>query len=363
MTSVAVVSVDLPLHPYKIDVGRGVLVQVGAYASLVAGHSVVIVTNTLVGQHYSTRLQQAFEQAGKKVSLITLPDGEQYKTLESLNQIFTALLSQQAGRDVTLVALGGGVIGDITGFAAATYMRGVPFIQIPTTLLAQVDSSVGGKTAVNHPLGKNMIGAFYQPRAVLADLDVLDTLSDREFFAGLAEVIKYGAVLDAHFFAWCEQHMAGLVDRDKDLLQYAVTRSCEIKAQVVVQDERESGLRALLNFGHTFGHAIEAGMGYGQWLHGEAVAVGMVLAAELSAYIGLFEAAGVERLRALIRQAHLPVQAPELGVARFLELMSVDKKNEGGEIRYVLLSGLGSGYLRKVSNVDVGTVLRSVGQL
>jgi 3-dehydroquinate synthase len=307
-----VVSVNLPSHSYQIEVGCGVLAQSEAYASVVTGATVVIVTNALVAGYYLAPLQQALEGAGKKVALILLPDGEQYKTLESLNQIFTELLTRQAGRDVTLVALGGGVIGDITGFAAATYMRGVPFIQLPTTLLAQVDSSVGGKTAVNHALGKNMIGAFYQPKAVLADLDVLDTLSDREFSAGLAEVIKYGAVLDADFFAWCEQHMSALVGRDKDALQYAVTRSCEIKAQVVVQDERESGLRALLNFGHTFGHAIETGMGYGQWLHGEAVAAGMVLAAELSAYLGMLDAVSVARLRALTECARLPVQAPDL---------------------------------------------------
>jgi shikimate kinase / 3-dehydroquinate synthase len=273
---------------------------------------------------------------------IVLPDGEEHKTWSSLMQVFDALLANKCDRKTTLVALGGGVIGDLTGFAAASYMRGVPFVQIPTTLLAQVDSSVGGKTGINHPLGKNMIGAFYQPRVVLADTATLDTLPARELSAGLAEVIKHGAILDAAFFDWIEQNIGKLVAREPAALAHAIARSCEIKAEVVRQDEREGGLRAVLNFGHTFGHAIEAGLGYGTWLHGEAVGCGMVMAADLSQRLGLVDAATVERVRALVKAAGLPAVAPDLGAERWIELMEVDKKNEGGAIRFILLKPLGS---------------------
>ena len=273
---------------------------------------------------------------------IVLPDGEEHKNWQSLNLVFDALLAAKCDRKTTLVALGGGVIGDLTGYAAASYMRGVPFVQIPTTLLSQVDSSVGGKTGINHPLGKNMIGAFYQPRAVLADTSTLDTLPARELSAGLGEVIKHGAILDAAYFEWIEQHIAKLVARDPEALAHAIARSCEIKAEVVRKDEREGGLRAVLNFGHTFGHAIESGLGYGEWLHGEAVGCGMVMAADLSARLGLIDEATVERVRSLVRAAGLPTVAPDLGEQRWIELMAVDKKNEGGAIRFILLKPLGS---------------------
>ncbi|MGM0594946.1 MAG: 3-dehydroquinate synthase, partial [Pseudomonadota bacterium] len=271
-----------------------------------------------------------------------LPDGEQYKTLDVCNRIFTALLEQRFDRRCTLIALGGGVVGDMTGFAAATYQRGVDFIQIPTTLLAQVDSSVGGKTGVNHPLGKNMIGAFHQPRLVLADTETLNTLDDRQLSAGIAEVIKYGLINDLAFFEWLEGNIDSLLSRDPAALAYAIERSCQDKAAIVAADEREGGQRALLNLGHTFGHAIETGMGYGEWLHGEGVAAGMVLAAELSHDLGWLEEYEVDRIRRLIARAGLPVQAPEgLSSERFVELMAVDKKVQDGQLRLVLLKGLG----------------------
>ncbi len=256
--------------------------------------------------------------------------------------MFDALLANKCDRKTTLIALGGGVIGDLTGYAAASYMRGVPFVQIPTTLLSQVDSSVGGKTGINHPLGKNMIGAFYQPRAVLADTGTLSTLPSRELSAGLAEVIKHGAILDLEFFDWIEANIERLVARDPAALSHAIARSCEIKADVVRKDEREGGLRAVLNFGHTFGHAIEAGLGYGAWLHGEAVGCGMVMAADLSRRLGFIDDAAFERVRALVAAAGLPVAAPDLGVERWIELMEVDKKNEGGAIKFILVKPLGS---------------------
>jgi shikimate kinase/3-dehydroquinate synthase len=280
--------------------------------------------------------------AGREVHAIVLPDGEAYKNWASLMQVFDALLAAKCDRKTTLVALGGGVIGDLTGFAAASYMRGVPFVQIPTTLLAQVDSSVGGKTGLNHPLGKNMIGAFYQPRAVLADTAALGTLPERELSAGLAEVIKHGAIIDATFFDWIEDNIGALMAREPQALAHAISRSCEIKADVVRQDEREGGLRAILNFGHTFGHAIEAGLGYGHWLHGEAVGCGMVMAADLSHRAGLVDFATATRMRALVAAAGLPTDAPDLGTERWLELMEVDKKNEGGAIKFILMKPLGS---------------------
>jgi 3-dehydroquinate synthase len=334
--------VALGSRSYPIVIGRGVLDDPALLERHVGGGKVAIVTNTTVAPLYLERLAAPLRAHGREVVEIVLPDGEQYKNWESLNRVFDALLANKCDRKTTLVALGGGVIGDMTGFAAATYMRGVPFVQVPTTLLAQVDSSVGGKTGINHPLGKNMIGAFYQPRAVLADTATLDTLPSRELAAGLAEVIKHGAILDAQFFDWIEQNIGKLVARDPQALAHAVARSCEIKADVVRKDERESGLRAVLNFGHTFGHAIEAGMGYGAWLHGEAVGCGMVMAADLSHRLGYIDAAAVERVRALVKAAGLPVAAPDLGADRWIELMEVDKKNEGGAIRFILLKPLGA---------------------
>jgi 3-dehydroquinate synthase len=291
---------------------------------------------------YLATVRDALRAHGKQVIEIILPDGEEYKTWASLMQVFDALLAAKADRKTTMLALGGGVIGDLTGYAAASYMRGIDFIQVPTTLLSQVDSSVGGKTGINHPLGKNMIGAFYQPRVVIADTATLETLPDRELSAGLAEVIKHGAIIDAQFFDWIEANIGLLMARDKGALAYAIARSCEIKADVVRQDEREGGLRAILNFGHTFGHAIENGLGYGEWLHGEAVGCGMVMAADLSQRMGLVDEATVARMRALVAAAGLPVKAPDLGTERWLELMEVDKKNEGGAIKFILLKPLGA---------------------
>ena len=300
----------------------------------------LIVTNTTVDTLYAAPLAAALAPHFARVHTLTLPDGEAFKDLAHLNQIFDVLLGQEADRRTVLFALGGGVVGDMTGFAAACYMRGVPFVQVPTTLLAQVDSSVGGKTAVNHQLGKNMIGAFYQPQQVVCDLDVLDTLPDREMSAGLAEVIKYGASIDVEFLGWLERHIDALRARERDALTHAVRRCCEIKAYIVGADEKEAGLRAILNFGHTFGHAIEAGMGYGAWLHGEGVGCGMVMAAHLSARLGLVSAAFARRIEALVARAGLPVRGPvDLPPARYLELMRVDKKAQGGDIRFVLLDG------------------------
>lgn len=340
--STILLNVDLGERSYPISIGPALLQDQSLLARHVHGNKVAIVTNTTIAPLYLERVEAGLRAAGKQIISIVLPDGEEFKNWESLMKIFDALLANKADRKTTLVALGGGVIGDLCGYAAASYMRGVDFIQVPTTLLSQVDSSVGGKTGINHPLGKNMIGAFYQPRAVLADTTTLETLPERELAAGLAEVIKYGAVIDLPFFEWIEANIAKLVARDKGALAYAIARSCEIKADVVRQDEREGGLRAILNFGHTFGHAIEAGMGYGQWLHGEAVGCGMVMAADLSQRMGMVDAATVERVRALVAAAGLPVKAPDLGTARWLELMEVDKKNEGGAIKFILMKPLGA---------------------
>nr|WP_156133704.1 bifunctional shikimate kinase/3-dehydroquinate synthase AroKB [Massilia sp. JS1662] len=336
-------NVELGDRSYPIAIGRGLLDDASLLNRHIGGSGkVAIVTNTTVAPLYLDKVAGPLRAAGRDVVPIILRDGEEFKNWESLNEVFDALLANKCDRKTTLVALGGGVIGDMTGFAAATYMRGVPFVQIPTTLLAQVDSSVGGKTGINHPLGKNMIGAFYQPRAVIADTATLDTLPDRELSAGLAEVIKHGAILDAAFFDWIEANIGKLVARDHAALAHAIARSCEIKADVVARDEREGGLRAVLNFGHTFGHAIEAGMGYGAWLHGEAVGCGMVMAADLSRRLNLIDDAAVDRVRALVKAAGLPVVAPDLGNERWIELMEVDKKNEGGAIKFILLKPLGS---------------------
>jgi shikimate kinase/3-dehydroquinate synthase len=338
----SLLNVDLGERSYPIAIGTNLLSDPALLARHIQGRQVAIVTNTTVAPLYLAAVAAPLRAAGLEVIEIILPDGEQYKNHASLMQIFDALLANKCDRKTTLVALGGGVIGDLTGYAAASYMRGVPFVQLPTTLLAQVDSSVGGKTGINHPLGKNMIGAFYQPRAVLADTATLATLPARELSAGLAEVIKHGAIIDLALFEWIEQNIGKLMARDQAALAHAIARSCEIKAEVVRQDEREGGLRAILNFGHTFGHAIENGLGYGAWLHGEAVGCGMVMAADLSRRMGLVDEATVARMRALVSGAGLPTVAPDLGAERWLELMEVDKKNEGGAIKFILLKPLGS---------------------
>ena len=333
-------TVDLGARSYPIYIGQQLLGKPELLAKYIAGRQVMVVSNETVAPLY---LQAVLDMlAGFETATVILPDGEQFKNLDTLNSIFSALLEKRFNRDCTLVALGGGVVGDITGFAAASYQRGVSFLQIPTTLLAQVDSSVGGKTGVNHPQGKNMIGAFHQPRCVLIDTDTLDTLDDRQLAAGLAEVIKYGLIHDVNFFAWLETNMDALKARDKQALAYAIERSCTIKAEIVAADERESGKRALLNLGHTFGHAIETGMGYGTWLHGEAVATGMLMAADLSARHGWLPAAAVQRTEKLLQQAGLPTTPPEsMNETQFRELMSIDKKVIGGNLRLVLLEGMG----------------------
>ena len=334
------IDVDLGERSYPVVIGRDLLGGAYELAAHVAGSSCFIVSNDTVAPLY---LEALTENLGAKaVDSVVLPDGEAHKTLRTLSRVLDALVSARASRDTTLIALGGGVVGDIAGFAASCYMRGVGFIQVPTTLLAQVDSSVGGKTGVNHPEGKNLIGAFYQPQCVLIDTATLDTLPDRELSAGLAEVIKYGAIADAGFLDWLDAHMERLVDRDSNALAHAISRSCELKAQIVAEDEREAGRRAILNFGHTFGHAIERCQGYGDWLHGEAVAAGMLMAAELS---GL-TAADVARLRELIRRARLPVEPPAIDADAMLEAMGLDKKAVGSQLRFVLLDEPGAARLR-----------------
>jgi 3-dehydroquinate synthase len=307
---------------------------------------VAIVTNTTVAALYLQQLAETLRAGGVEVVSIVIDDGERHKVSATLNRIYDALLERRCERRTTLIGLGGGVVGDLAGFAAATYMRGIPFIQVPTTLLAQVDSSVGGKTGINHPLGKNMIGAFYQPRLVLADTEVLASLPARELSAGVAEVIKYGLISDGAFIDWLEQNMEKLLACDRDALAHAVRRCCEIKAAVVAADERETGVRALLNFGHTFGHAIESGSGYGNWLHGEAVAAGMVMAADLSRRMGLITQADADRIVALLKRARLPVAPPGIAPALLRELMGVDKKAEGGKLRFILLDAIGAASVR-----------------
>ena len=334
-------TVDLGDRAYPIHIGPGLLDQSQLLLPHLPQKRAVVVTNTTVAPLYLARLTATLQAGGVDVLPVVLPDGEAYKNWETLNRIFDALLTHRAERKTTLVALGGGVIGDLTGFAAATYQRGVPFIQVPTTLLSQVDSSVGGKTGINHPLGKNMIGAFYQPQVVLADTDTLNTLPDRELSAGLAEVIKYGLIGDLPFLDWLEANMDKLRAREPQALVHAIARSCQDKADVVAADEREAGVRAHLNLGHTFGHAIETGMGYGNWLHGEAVGAGMVMAAGLSQRMGWISAADAARARALIRAAGLPDVAPDLGIDAYLDFMGHDKKVESGKMRFVLLKKLG----------------------
>jgi len=346
---------------YDIRIGAGLLGDAASWQGLPRAAAALIVSNTTVAPLYAERLRAQLLAHYPRVDVVVLPDGEQHKDWASLNTIIDHLLGQALDRKTVLFALGGGVIGDMTGFAAAIYMRGVPFVQVPTTLLAQVDSSVGGKTAINHPLGKNMLGAFYQPERVIADLDTLDTLPDRELRAGLAEIIKYGPIADVGFLCWLEDNLHALLERDKTVLGYAVQRSCEIKAEVVAADEREQGLRAILNFGHTLGHAIEAGLGYGAWLHGEAVGCGMLLAADLSQRQGLLSEQAVLRLRTLIERAGLPVQPPRLGAERYLQLMRVDKKAEAGAIRFVLIEGLGQAGLHAVPDELIVATLEAHG--
>ncbi|GGO78323.1 3-dehydroquinate synthase [Marinobacterium nitratireducens] len=333
-------NVELGDRAYPIHIGDGLLRQ-SLLQPCIRGRQVCIVTNETVAPLYLDAVESCLH--GFEVERVVLPDGEQFKTLDTVNRIFDRLLETRQNRTTTLIALGGGVIGDMTGFAAACYQRGVDFIQVPTTLLSQVDSSVGGKTGVNHPLGKNMIGAFYQPRCVLADTGVLKTLPPRELSAGIAEVIKYGLIYDSDFFDWLEAHIDSLVAGDDEALSRAIYRSCEIKAEVVAQDEKESGIRALLNLGHTFGHAIEAHQGYGRWLHGEAVAAGTLLAADLSRRLGWLTDEQMARIEAIHRAAKLPVlPPPEMTVEDFRSLMAVDKKVLDGRIRLVLLRGIGS---------------------
>ena len=341
--STHILTVDLGERSYPIIIGRNLLAGGFDLARYMPGNHCLVVTNETVGPLYLEKLQGCLP--GMTSRSLALPDGESFKTSATMQTIIDELVTDKAGRDITVVALGGGVVGDIAGFASACYMRGVAFVQVPTTLLAQVDSSVGGKTAINHPLGKNMIGAFYQPRLVLADIATLKSLPERELSAGLAEVIKYGAIMDAGFFAWLEEHMDQLVAREPDALGYAVEVSCRCKAEIVAADERESGKRALLNFGHTFGHAIEAGLGFGTWLHGEAVGAGMLLAAKLSLRLGNIPEQELRRLEHLLSRAGLPTQAPALSEKRYLELMGYDKKVHDGKLRLVLLKSIGEAYL------------------
>jgi 3-dehydroquinate synthase len=352
-------SVELGERSYPIHIGCGLL----SMAALLSPHfkqkKAVVVTNTTVGPLYLDSLTATLAQIGVSVIPVVLPDGEQYKTWETLNQIFDALLGNHCERSTMLLALGGGVVGDMGGFAASCYQRGMPFIQVPTTLLSLVDSSVGGKTAINHPLGKNMIGAFYQPKLVLADISTLKTLPERELKAGLAEVIKYGLIRDPEFFAWLEGNIERLLAGDEEALAYAVHRSCQNKAEVVAADERETGERALLNLGHTFGHAIETGLGYGVWLHGEAVAAGTLIAAELSCRLGWMTGEDVQRIEALFLRAGLPVRGPAMGAARYLELMRHDKKVQDGKLRLVLLNAVGKAVVSDVA--DEGLIGEAIG--
>ena len=352
------VHIGLQDRSYDILIGTELIGDLHTYENLPAASIAVIVTNSTVAPLLAGRLAAALQFRFQRVQIIELPDGEAFKNWTSMNQIFDSLLDGVCDRQTMLFALGGGVIGDMTGFAAACYMRGVPYVQVPTTLLAQVDSSVGGKTAINHPKGKNMIGVFNQPLLVVADLDALDTLPQRELIAGLAEVIKYGPIADDSFLDWIDSNLAALLARDKRALAHAVQRSCEIKAHVVGQDERESSLRAILNFGHTFGHAIETGLGFGTWLHGEAIGCGMVMAANLSVRLGLIKSNYAERLCALIERAGLPVRGPQLGVERYLELMSLDKKVIAGQIRFVVIESPGRAGLRNAPDDLVRQVIQ-----
>jgi 3-dehydroquinate synthase len=350
-------SVDIKDQPYPIHIGDGLLDNAALIGPHLAQKRAVIVTNSTVGPLYSHRLQATLKKIGVESFEIVLPDGEIHKNWATLNQIYDQLIANRCERKTTLIALGGGVVGDMTGFAAATYQRGAPYIQIPTTLLAQVDSAVGGKTAINHPHGKNMIGAFYQPKLVLADIELLKTLPAREFSAGMAEVIKYGLIRDLPFFEWLEKNMERIMAREPEALVHVIYESCRNKAEVVGEDEKESGVRAILNFGHTFGHAIEAATNYKTWLHGEAVAMGTVLAARLSSYENVRREPDVERIVRILLAAALPVTSPNIGSATYIELMSRDKKVEAGKIRFVLLEQLGQA---KVASVNEGNLERTL---
>ena len=351
-----IVRVTTPGGDYPIHIEDGRLDRL-ADAIPADATTIALVSNPGILALYGERVRMALARTGKTVMEIVLPDGEAHKNWQSLNTVFDQLLQHNLDRKAVLVALGGGVIGDMGGFAAACYMRGIRFIQVPTTLLAQVDSSVGGKAAINHPLGKNMIGAFYQPISVQIDPQVLTTLPAREVAAGLAEVIKYGLIIDAEFFSWCEANAAALRALEPEAVAYAIRRSCELKALVVSQDERESGMRAILNLGHTFGHAIESGLGYGEWLHGEAVGCGMVQAAELSADLLGLPRADVERVRRVVEAIGCPVTAPDLGTARWVELMGHDKKAEGGTLRFVLMPRIGEAVCMDVEPAELEPVL------
>ena len=355
------VQISLADRSYPIVIGTGLFANPMTYLQLPSATTAVIVSNTTVAPLYATQLQAALQGKFSKIVVCVLPDGEAHKTWPCLQLIFDAMLENGCDRQTVMFALGGGVVGDMTGFAAASYMRGVPFVQVPTTLLAQVDSSVGGKTAINHPLGKNMIGAFYQPQLVVCDLDVLKTLPSREISAGLAEIIKYGPIADMAFFAWIETNLDDVLAGKSSAIAHAIERSCQIKAHIVSQDEREQGLRAVLNFGHTFGHAIESGLGYGQWLHGEAVGCGMVMATHLSQRLGLVDTAFTARLIRLVQRAGLPVKAPVLdahdNAGRYLQLMQVDKKTQAGEIRFVLIDQPGRAKLMAAPDALVREVI------
>lgn len=344
--------VELGERRYPIFIGNDLMVS-DCLIPYIKGRQVMIVSNTTVAPLYLKKYQQILEQQDKSVAICILPDGEAYKTIETLELIFDALLTAKFNRDCTVIALGGGVIGDMAGFAAASFQRGVNFIQVPTTLLSQVDSSVGGKTGINHPLGKNMIGAFKQPSVVLADMAQLNTLPDRELSAGLAEIIKYALLGDIEFLEWLEHHIEQLLDRDAQLLAEAVYRSCHHKARIVVADEHENGERALLNLGHTFGHAIEAYLGYGEWLHGEAVAVGMVMAADLSQRLGWINLSDVERIKTIIQAAQLPILCPKIPVEQFMSLMAQDKKVLDGQLRLVLLKTMGGAVVSREASAEL----------
>ena len=354
--------VDLASRSYPIYIGTNLLEQKALFEPhLKSSTTVFIVSNTTVAPLYAKTLMHTLSQLGKTVRLLELPDGESFKDWQHLQLIFDELLAHGADRQSMIIALGGGVVGDMAGFGAASFMRGIRFIQVPTSLLAQVDSSVGGKTGINHPLGKNMIGAFHQPVAVIADLNTLRTLPPRELSAGLAEVIKHGAIADADFLDWIEANTSALLACDTDAMAHAVLRSCEIKSAVVSADEREGGIRATLNFGHTFGHAIESGLGYGEWLHGEAVGCGMVMAADLSARLGHISKTDAQRLKRIIASMHLPISPPKLGSQRFMELMQVDKKTEAGQIRYITLGSIGAARIQQVPDATVIETLIAMG--
>lgn len=351
-------NVSLDERSYPIHIGSGLLEQAEVIQPHLKNKQAVVVSNTTVAPLYLEKLANPLRQLGIEVFEIILPDGEKYKSNQTLNTIYDALIDARCERSTTLIALGGGVVGDLTGYAAATYLRGVPFIQVPTTLLSQVDSSVGGKTGINHPQGKNMIGAFYQPKLVLADISTLKTLPERELSAGIAEVIKYGLIRDASFFNWLENNIGHLMELDEVVMTEAVHRSCQNKADVVAADEREAGERALLNLGHTFGHAIENAMGYGVWLHGEAVAAGTMQAADLSKRLGWLAEKDIKRIKAIFQAAKLPVEAPDLGAEKYLKLMGLDKKVQNGQIRLVLQKAIGKAII--TSDYDNGALIETL---